>query len=86
MLFLVPSAIQTSPFGRDTDTHHAAEFAGHREVAFLGYGIAIEICNQNCPVQAANPNFVKRHAGAPPDTVKVHPSESVDRPATPRFQ
>ena len=63
----------------DTDAHQSAELAGHREVAFLADGIAVEIHHQNRPVEAADPDFVERHAGAPPDAVHAHAGEAGDR-------
>ena len=63
----------------DADAHQSAEFVGDGEVAFLSDRTAFEIHHADFAVEAGDPDFVERHAGAPPDAVDAHAGESGDR-------
>jgi len=63
----------------NADAHQAEEFFLEREVGFRGDRLAIEIHDQDLPVEAADPDAVFRHGGAPADTVNTHAGEAGDR-------
>src|SRR5277367_1666032 len=57
----------------------AAVLARCGKVAFLADRISVEIHHANLAVEARDPDFVGRHAGAPADAVHAHASEAGNR-------